>query len=287
MDIIVSRNGISADLDIEISTKEDSPFVIRAKKIEFTIDEVDVQTHKSKSGKDMIYNALLWTAGVPFLKRRMTSRWALRTNETIEALNRELLLMRDQLIKMNGEAEKDARKGTPVTGVTARMTRIFQARLKVWKEWKSERDAVIEHNITRLRRASLATNASNTSLASMSSELSAPSNASAAAASTASSASDLPIPPEPGQDKPKPFKKFLVSSRLEDCMLPGVSYDASKSLLYRRRKAEREALRASEAVSAIESTSSSVTPTSTGLRTGKSAPPWRSPIFSFTPTKEQ
>jgi hypothetical protein len=260
-DIILSRQGISLDLELEVNTHDDSPFIIRAKKINFSMDEVTLVPHKTKSGHDNLYRFVLAAVVVPWLKRKLAAILARKLDQKIELLNVELMALRAHWTKVSKKAERDVRRGLSAPGATARFLQVAQERLKVWTAKKTVRDVATRREIRRFRRLSAASDISNRS-----------------GVSDSSAADPLP---EPRGAKPKAFKKFRVSSRLKDTLLPHVSYDKTKSLVWRRRRTEDSARRTDEAVAAIKTAAKTVSVKATGFSSNNTSKPWRSPVFNF------
>lgn len=88
-DIALTRKSISFDIEVELDTHPHAPYVVQARRIDISIDELTLVARGTK--RDAVYAALLPTIGVPFLKWRMTYKWKLKLGFRIRQLKAELL----------------------------------------------------------------------------------------------------------------------------------------------------------------------------------------------------
>lgn len=146
--------------------------------------------------------------------------------EKIATINTELIEIRRQLAVLDKAARKDQRRGESTPSAITRLFQVLQERHKEWKADQSERNKRAEADIGRVRKVSASWEATS---------------------------------------KPVTIKKLRISSRLEDALLPHVSYDKDTSLVWRRHRSEQAAREPTNA---------------TGHSTGQ-AKPWQSPLWDL------
>jgi hypothetical protein len=256
VDIILARQGLSIDVTVDVDTRHSSPYVLRLVSAKVSFDEAAFSARGTH--RDGLYRLLLPTVAVPLLKLRMSMRMKQKIRRGLRQLNAELVLLRDRILDADKDAVRRQRLGEAVPRPTARMWQIIQARVKEWKD--ASTGVPLPPPPRRPRRGSATSNAST--------------------ASTASTASVQSVA-EPG-GPPKPIRKFKISSRLEDAILPDMTHDSTASIVYRRSRAEQASRRMGDVVAAIGSSSSAsmVSATATGMR-GWPDKRWRSPVFTM------
>ncbi|KLT45082.1 hypothetical protein CC85DRAFT_325993 [Cutaneotrichosporon oleaginosum] len=214
-DIALTRRGITFDIELEFDTHPDAKHIITATRIDFGIDELSLTAKGTR--RDGLYAALLPSLGVPFLKWRMASKWKQKLARGIRYLNTELCELRDRLNVEKGRAgSRDMRASTRLLKVTAERLQEFRS---VVAERKGRRKRAIRA-YRRERGYGSSSNASDTS------------------------SSDESSDDEVGPGEPDVLRGFRISFALADAILPHITADPERSLLYRRERAEKAARRA-------------------------------------------
>jgi hypothetical protein len=260
-DIALTRHGIGFDIELEFDTHPDAEHVVQARRINFSIDELSLVARGTR--RDGLYAAVLPTLGVPFLKWRMASRWKLKLGQRIRQLDAELCELRDRLDEEKG---RTVPKDTEPRAST-RLLKVIAQRLQELKTVGAEHKAKKARAIRayRQRRRQVSGAGSQSSAAS-----------SAASTEDEGSSSDEEV----GPGEPEVLRGFRISFALADAILPHVTADPERSLLYRRERAEKAARRA-RLDPLGSSPRCSATATGLGL-SGLSGRPWRSPVFTRT-----
>lgn len=236
--------------------------------VDVNIDQMSLRVRNST--RDRLFRAVLPTIGVPFLKSKLTAVLERKIRVALERANAEMMEIRRRLDKATPEAKLEVKDDDSAT------QRLYRIVAKRGQEIKKEMDAakaVKRKRTERLRSESIQRH----DAAGPESPASTPS----------SSTSEVNLPdagdfPRAPIDKKKAFK---ISARLEEALLPHLSADAERSIVYRRWRAEESSRRANGAALAIERTTAGVVPTATGLRGGaggKGAQKlWWSPVFNW------
>lgn len=245
-DIVLSRQGISVDIVLDVNLHPRSDYIVRAKVIDISFDELSITTRQSRKGLDWLWNMILPTMGVPFLKWKFKHSWELKLRTAVKRLNEGLVGVRSELEE--GEALEVVEGG----GGLRLLERLVQVVHRRYVDVSRE-----ETGVGRGRRLSAAS-----------------------AASTDTSDSDEDPVAEPGGPTVNQLYRFKISGSLNDSILPETVHDTQLSWVYRRHKAESGARLTSGAFIAITKTTRALTPIALGLRAGGHQRPWRSSVFS-------
>ncbi|GMK53994.1 hypothetical protein CspeluHIS016_0105800 [Cutaneotrichosporon spelunceum] len=251
--IALTRRGLWFDIEVELDTHPRAEHVVQARRINIGIDELSLVMKGTR--RDCLYATLL-PLGIPFLKWRLVSTWKLKLAQQIQRLDSELCELRDRV-------HEEKRRRTVGNSEPRASTRLFKVLVQRLREAKS----VAAKQAAKKARAVRARSRRRK-------------DSGMVRSTTPSGEASISRGEEAGPDEPEPQRGFKLSFGLADAMLPHVSADRERSLLFRRERAERAAR--STALDSTGSTSSMRLST-TAMGLGDSSlhrRPWRSPAFN-------
>lgn len=261
VDIALTRRGIEFDIELEFDTHPDAEHIVQARRINFNIDELSLLAKGTR--RDGLYAAILPIIGVPFLKWRMASKWKLKLSQKIRQLDDELCGLRDRL-----KEEKGRPIGNSQPRASTSLMKVLAQRLQELKVIVAERKAKKARAIRAYRKRRTQSSGGTGS--------SSHSSAVASSDDEDGSSSDEEV----GPGEPEPLRGFRISFALADAILPHVTADPERSLLYRRERAEKAARRARlDPRGSVSSARCSATATGLG-HSGLGGRPWRNPVFN-------
>lgn len=256
VDIAIARRGLTIAVDIDIDTSDHSEHILTARKIDVTIDQFKWNFHHTH--RDWFYDLVFSTAGVPWLKKWVASKLETNLQEKMAELDVHLVDIRRRAAAVT----KASRKETGgERGGTSALLKIVGDKINEVREAKKKRMGA----------------------------LAGPEGARKAVEAADGEKAEQPHhqqprpEPTPDSDAEDPGaaphrKKFKISARLQDTLMPTVTPNSDISWVYRRWRVEEAARRSARASTEVESGTHVLAATATGLRGGR---PWRSPVFSI------
>lgn len=263
VDITLARNGLSIVLDVEIDRREDYPSVLVVHNVDVSVDELEFTFRNTR--RDWLFRLLFATVAVPALKHLICTKLEAKLKERLAQLDVHLVDVRDRLKAASKDIDARRKEGEATPGTSGTLLRVLSDKMKEIRQAKKLHAPVFAGEKGARDAVQKADNE--------------------AAAGRSPEKQPHVVEPEPASDVEEPGgpprrKKFKISSRLEDTLLPTTTPNADESWVYRRWRAEEAARLSGRASAEMEATTNVVAATATGLRLG-SPRPWRSPVFTF------